>query len=168
MATLALFGLALPPAQEVIQRILHPATDVGGSVHLFALTQGSHAFLSRPLTGFGAFNVFTVSPTGWALAGHNSFIVMAYEFGLVLLVPFVWLLVRLAREYISLFRGSAAAVDRGLAVGFLASFLAAIVTGFITPVFGDVMQDSVIWTFAGLALVWNSWRRADPNAVLVA
>jgi hypothetical protein len=164
---LLLFASALPVAQETITRLLHPTLDPGGSVHVLALTQGLGAFLSRPLTGFGAVDVTVVSPTGWLLAGHNSFVVMAYEFGLVLLLPFVWLLVRVGRDYVGLLRRANPGVEQAIGAGLIASFTAAIVTGFITPVFGDVMQDSVIWTFAGLAIVWNSWKRTDQRASLV-
>lgn len=164
---LLLFASALPVTQKTIARLLHPTLDVGASVHLLALTQGLHAFLSRPLTGFGAFDVAVVSPTGWLLAGHNSFVVMAYEFGLVLLLPFAWLLVRIGRDYLGLLRRANLGVERALAAGLIASFTAAIATAFITPVFGDVMQDSVIWTLAGLAIVWNCWKRTDAQASLV-
>jgi hypothetical protein len=164
---LLLFASALPVAQETIARLLHPALDVSGGGRLLALTQGSHAFLSRPLLGFGAVDVAVISPTGWLLAGHNSFVVMAYEFGLVLILPFMWLLARVGRDYLDLLRRTNTGVERALAAGVIASFSAAIVTGFITPVFGDVMQDAVIWTFAGLAIVWNSWKRTDGRASLV-
>lgn len=165
---LALFVLAVPPVQLVIGRVLHPSLDPSGSERLFAFTQGLHAFLAKPLTGYGAFDTFVVAPSGWALAGHNSFVVMAYEFGLLLLVPFIWLLARLGSEYVRLLRGAATPAEWGLAVGFLGSFVAAIVTGFIDPVFGDVVQDAVIWTFAALAVVWNSWKRKQESAARTA
>lgn len=164
----ALLGLALPPAQAAIQRLLHPAADLSASERLFALTQGVGAFLTRPLTGYGAFDVAVVTPEGWLLGGHSSFIVMAYEFGLFLLIPFAWALVRLGREYASLLRRAQAPVEKGLTVGLAASFASALVTAFVTPVFGDVVQDAVIWTFAGLAIVWISWKQRNPQAALVA
>jgi hypothetical protein len=160
-------AVMLVPAQEAIQRSLNPTLDVSASTRLFAVSEGFHAFLSSPLIGLGAHDSYTISPEGWALAGHSSFVVMAYEFGLTLIVPFAWLLLRLAGGYLALYRGAATPIERGLAEGMIASLAAAIVTGFFNPVFGDVMQDAVIWTFAGLAVVWNSWKRRDPLAVLL-
>ena len=31
-----------------------------------------------------------------------------------------------------------------------------------------LLSFTILWTIVGLAIVWNSWRREDPEAVLMA
>jgi hypothetical protein len=159
---LSLLTLLLPVAQHALTRITHAATDVSGSLRLEAFDQGFHAWLASPLVGWGAYDTFAFVPGGWALAGHDGFIVMAYEFGLLLLVPFLWLLAELLGEYVRLVRASTAAVDRCLATGILASLLTAVAVALFDPVFGDVTQDTVIWTLAGLVIARRAWKLDAP------
>lgn len=164
---LAAIGLSLKPGRDVLDRLTNPTNDVSGNLRINSLEQGWHAFLEEPLIGQGAYNAYRVTPEGWALAGHNTFGVMAYEYGLLMLVPFLWMLWAMGRELICLLRGATTPVERGLGVGFLASLIAAIVTGFLTPTFAQVFQDTILWTLIGLAIVWNNWKAADPDARLI-
>jgi O-antigen ligase len=160
-------GLTLKPGQESLRRLTDPVADVSGRGRITSLEQGWHAFLEEPLIGHGAYNAYHITPEGWILGGHNTFGVMAYEYGLVGILPFLWLLWTMAKELLRLFRGAKIPVERGIAAGFVGSFIAAIVTGFLTPTFAQVFQDTILWTFVGLAIVWNNWRSADTEASLV-
>jgi hypothetical protein len=164
---LAAIGLSLKPGQEALSRLANPRNDISGNVRITSLEQGWHAFLEEPLIGQGAYDTYHVTPEGWVLGGHNTFGVMAYEYGLLMLLPFLWLLWAMGRELICLLRGAITPVERGLGVGFLASLIAAIVTGFITPTFAQVFEDTILWTLIGLAIVWNNWKASDPEAILV-
>lgn len=165
---LAAIGLSLKPGQAALERLANPRNDISGNVRITSLEQGWHAFLEEPLIGQGAYDTYHVTPEGWALGGHNTFGVMAYEYGLLMVLPFLWMLWAMGRELICLLRGAIMPVERGLGVGFLASLIAAIVTGFITPTFAQVFEDTILWTLIGLAIVWNNWKAADPEAILVS
>lgn len=162
----AVIGLSLPPGQRAVERIFNPRNDVSGEIRLVSLEQGWYAFLERPLIGHGPADYDRFTPGGYVLKGHNTFGVMAYEYGLVLLIPFLWLLVAIGRELWRLLRSATSSPQAGVAAGFLAAFAAACVTGFATPTFAQVFQDTVLWTFVGLAIVWNNWKRQDPEAEL--
>ena len=165
---LAAIGLSLKPGQETLNRLTNPRNDVSGSIRITSLEQGWHAFLEEPLIGQGAYNTYHVTSEGWVLGGHNTFGVMAYEYGLLMLLPFLWMLGAMGGELICLLRWAITPVERGLGVGFLASLITAIVTGFLTPTFAQVFQDTILWTLIGLAIVWNNWKAADPEAILVS
>lgn len=168
MIAVAAIGLSTPPGKHALDRLTNPKNDVSGEVRLNSLSNGWHAFLEQPWIGQGVAITYRASPEGWPLAGHNTFGVMAYEYGLVMLVPFAWMLVTIGGELWRLLRHSTTDSEAGIAAGFLACFTAAVVTGFLTPTFGQVFQDSILWTLVGLAIVWNTWRRADPGAPLMA
>jgi O-antigen ligase len=165
---LAAIGLSLKPGQDALYRLTNPRNDISGSSRITSLEEGWHAFLEEPLIGQGAYNTYYVTAGGWVLGGHNTFGVMAYEYGLLLLLPFLWMLWAMGRELTCLLREAVTPVERGLGVGFLASLVAAIVTGFLTPTFAQVFQDTILWTLVGLAIVWNNWKAADAEATLVA
>ncbi len=165
---LAAIGLSLEPGRDALYRLTNPTNDPSGSGRIASLEQGWHAFLEEPLIGQGAYNTYQVTPEGWVLGGHNTFGVMAYEYGLLMLFPFLWMLWAMGRELICLLRGAVSPVERGLGVGFLASLIAAILTGFLTPTFAQVFQDTILWTLIGLAIVWNNWKAADPEVILVS
>jgi hypothetical protein len=165
---LAVIGLSLKPGQEAVDRLTDPRNDISGSARITSLEDGWHAFLEEPLIGHGAYDTYHATPGGRVLGGHNTFGVMAYEYGLLMVLPFLWMLLAIGRELISVFRGARTQIERGLGAAFLASFTAAIVTGFLTPTFAQVFQDTILWTLVGLAIVWNNWKANDPKAALVS
>jgi hypothetical protein len=162
------YGMATVPGHRAFERLTDPKNDLSGEVRIYSLQQGWHAFLEQPWIGQGATDVYSYTPDGSALAGHNTWGVTAYEYGLIALVPFAWLLVAIGDELIRVLRSSRTALDTGISAGVLASFVAAFVTGFLTPTWMEVFQDTILWTFIGLAIVWNNWRASDPDAALVA
>ena len=161
-------GLSTPPGQRALERLTNPRNDVSGEVRLNSLETGWHAFLESPWIGLGSVDFYRLSPGGYPLAGHNTFGVMAYEFGLLMLIPFAWMLFTIGRAFWRLLQTATTQSEAGLAAAFLACFAAAVVTGFITPTFGQVFQDTILWTLVGLTIVWTEWRREDPDAVLMA
>jgi hypothetical protein len=157
-----------PQSGKTAERLLNPSLDPSGGARMWAIQQGVKAFLASPIIGNGAFNREVVSASGYYLVGHNTFIVAAYEFGLLFLLPYLWLFFVVGRGYVQLIRRTRRPLEKAIAVGMAASFVAAIITGFVTPVFGEPSQDAVIWLFIGLMTVWNSWLARDPEATLVA
>jgi hypothetical protein len=168
VTAITVYGMATVPGHRAFERLTDPTNDLSGEVRITSLQQGWHAFLEQPWIGQGATDTYSFSPDGWQLAGHNTWGVMAYEYGLIALVPFAWLLVAIGDELIRVLRSSRTALDTGISAGVLASFVAAFVTGFLTPTWAEVFQDTILWTFIGLAIVWNNWRASDPDAALVA
>lgn len=165
---LALVLINLPPGDHVIWRLTHPADDVSGSVRINDMTNGWHAFLERPTIGHGAQIGYRYTPQGWSLSSHSTWVVIGFTYGLVALVPVAWLMTAIGRELWRLNRGSRDAREGGISAGFLAAFTSFILTGFLTPTLAQIFQDTIIWTFVGLAIVWNDWRRKDPEAPLLA
>jgi O-antigen ligase len=161
-------GMALPPGQRAFERLTDPRNDASGELRISSLQQGWHAFLERPVYGQGVYQIYHVTPAGWMLEGHNTWGVMAYEYGLAMLLPFGWLLIVIAQELLALVRNSRGSPERGVAIGFLGAFVAAFLTGFFTLTFQQIFQDTIVWTLVGLAIVWNNWKRDDPDAVLMA
>lgn len=167
VAAIAIFILVLPQGRTTFERIVNPSEDPSGSSRMWAFTQGVKAFRANPLTGYGAYNRPTTVSRGLVLAGHNTFIVMAYEFGLLFMLPYVALFFMIARGFYKLISRTGKRGDKGLAVGMAASIGAAVVTGFITLVFLEPAQDAILWLFVGLMTVWNNWLDNNPEARLV-
>jgi hypothetical protein len=165
-----LVGLAFlaPQGLATLNRLANPFEDASASARISALRQGIGAFLSRPLVGYGAFNRPVMTDTGYWLSGHNSYVVAAYEFGLVYIVPLFLLLLRIGQGCQRLIIRTTRSVERALAIGMTASFVTALITGFLTPVLGEPGQDAVFWFFVGVMTVWNDWLDKDADACLMA
>jgi O-antigen ligase len=147
---------------------LNPYEDPSASYRIAGFKRGVEAFRANPLIGFGAYYGEGSGAERYRAIGHNTFITAAYEYGLLFLLPFLWLLFRVGKEYIRLVRRVTRPLEKGIAIGMLASFLAAFITGFITPVFMESGQDAIIWVFIGLMTVWNYWLDRDPDAELIS
>lgn len=168
---LLLVGVLLyvsPVGTQTAERILNPTIDPSGQSRLWAMQQGLGAFLTRPLMGNGAYNRLFITRSGYYLAGHNTFVVAAYEFGLLFLIPYLLLFALIVKEYGRLLRRVRKPIEKAMALGMTASFGTAIITGFITPVFSQVSPDAIVWLFIGLMTVWNNWLDENPEAELVA
>jgi O-antigen ligase len=151
---------------DLIERLRHPRADVSGSIRLNYFSQGFQAFLRNPIIGYGPFNV-EVTRNGFALGGHNSYIMPAYEYGLVYLVPFVALLVAMLRSATGLARRVTRSVDRAVAVGAAATVICVLVMGMLTEMFNGVVAPAMLWLLVGLATVWNHWLDYAPETPLV-
>ena len=167
IAGIVLVAVLLPGGSYGFERLLGPLSDPSAKGRLSAIEQGFLAFLESPFIGHGAYNRLVITSGGHRLMGHNSYIVAAYEFGLTYLVPLIILLVAIGREYARLLRRAQRPLELALARGMFASFLAAIITGFVTPVLGEPGQDAIFWLFIGIMTVWNGWLDRDPQAILV-
>lgn len=168
IAAIALLMTLLPGSTYGIGRLLNPTRDISGTYRLMSIQQGFLAFLESPLVGHGASTLLRNSPKGFLLDRHSSYIPYAFEFGLIFLVPLTWLLVAIGREFVRLMRRVQRPLEKALARGMFASFIAAIAMGFLTPVLGEPMQDTIFWLFIGISTVWNGWLDHDSEAVLIA
>lgn len=162
---IAVFALTFgsSPVQRTLERVQNPSLDISGSTRLSSLSEGWQAFIDRPLIGQGAFDRQVVTARGRYLKSHNSLGVMAYEYGLVLIVPFLWALWELSREHLQSIRTGRSLEEKALALGLLASLGTAVFTALFTPVFGQVVQDTVFWTLAALGIAWRSFE-PEPNS----
>lgn len=58
-------------------------------------------------------------------------------------------------------------IEGSVVQGMFAGVIAALVTGFITPVFGNLVQDSYFWLSVSLMSIWNYWLDENPKARLM-
>ncbi|HSJ30952.1 MAG TPA: hypothetical protein VK933_05930 [Longimicrobiales bacterium] len=160
------FFLVTSQGRLLVARVLNPEDDFSGAFRLYAAHQGVLAFLANPLIGWGPFNEPTYR-AGYLLGGHTTYVKAAYEFGLLFLIPFLWLLVEMVRLPLGLVRRARRSLDRAVVAGFTGSLAVVLVLGLVTEVFDGVIPLSLVWLFLGLATVWRGWLERDPNAVLV-
>ncbi|MEM4406496.1 MAG: O-antigen ligase family protein [Candidatus Methanomethylicaceae archaeon] len=167
VAAIALIVLILPQGMTTMERIVKPSEDPSARSRMWAFSQGAQAFRANPLTGYGAYDRPKAVGGGYVLAGHNTFIALAYEFGLLFMLPYAMLFLMIARGFCQLIKRIKDKEDKVLAMSLAAVFGAAIITGFLTNVFLEPAQDAIIWLFVGLMTVWNGWLDRDHEARLV-
>lgn len=164
---IAFFIMVLPQGAQTFERVLNPSKDLSGAGRILEIKHGIQAFKSNVWIGYGSYSKPTQIPSGITLEPHSTFVPMAYEFGLLFLIPFLWLLFRVAQGYYKLLKRTSKPIERALVIGMAASFGAAIITAWATPVFMEPGQDAIIWFFIGLMTVWNHWLDKNPDSVLV-
>lgn len=157
----------LPQGTRTFERILNPQEDASASYRIWDSKQGIQAFSQNPFIGYGSVEKPTYSSQGVLLSKHSTFIPLAFEFGLLFIIPFIWLLICIIKGYYRLINRAQRRLEKGIAIGMAASFGAAIIAGFATSVFMETGQDAIIWLFIGLMTVWNSWLDENPEAELV-
>jgi hypothetical protein len=152
--------------QLLLLRILNPEQDFSGWVRLLAMRDGLLAFAANPVFGWGPSSVVRFQG-GYMLAGHTTYIMAAYEYGLLYIVPFLWLLLEMTRASLSLIDRVRRPVERALLIGFVGSMVVVLVLGFLTEVFDGIIPLSVVWLFIGLATVWRQWLDEGQTAALI-
>lgn len=157
-----------PAMGSIFERLLNPEQDLSAEHRLASMIGGIYAFLESPLIGHGAYNTLVYTPEGNMLGGHNSYIVAASEYGLVFLLPLLFIIFTIITRFYKLMKRTAGRpIESSLVQGMFAGVLAALITGFITPVFGNLLQDSYFWLSVSLMSIWNYWLGKDPNARLI-
>lgn len=146
--------------QAAIQRVLS-GSDPSLVSREVAWQHGLRAFASNPLMGWGAYNYAYITPSGYYLLGHGSFIPAAYEYGLIYLIPMAILLGRLGLNVFRLGQKARSQNDRAAVIGIQALFLSYIVQGFISGSMGIIGIDSVFWLCMGLVTVWLHWSESE-------
>lgn len=159
--------MILPQGMYTFERLQEPSEDTGASVRIWDINQGVQAFVDNPLIGYGAYDTPRTSSSGQTFGIHSTFVGAAYQFGLLFIIPFIWLLLSIGMGYLKLARRASRPLEKTLAIGFLTSYLAAIFAGFLDPVFMEPGTDAYIWLFAGIMIVWNHWLDLDPKANLI-
>jgi cell division protein FtsW (lipid II flippase) len=167
VVSISFFVLVLPQGQQTFDRVIKPSEDLSGAARVLEINSGIQAFGANVWIGYGAYSDVTYTPSGIEMSSHSTFLPMAYQFGLLFLIPFLWLLFTIAQGYYRLVRRASRTIDKALAIGMAASFGAALITAWATPVFMEPGQDAIIWFFIGLMAVWNHWLNTNPDSVLV-
>ena len=157
-----------PGLLSSFDRLLNLQTDASGAYRSESMIQGVLAFFESPLIGHGAYNTIVVTRGGNMLGGHNSYIVAAYEFGLIFLLPLVYIILKIVQQFHRLMnRTKDRTIEHSIVQGMFAGVLAALATGFFTPVLGNLAQDSYFWLSVGLMSIWNYWLDENPDARLI-
>lgn len=151
------YALSLPPLQATIVRITEYESDASGSYRLESMEASIDAFLSSPITGI----------VENQLDKHNTYFVWAAQYGLLLLVPLGLLFLAFFGHVKYIIQTAHRLSDRILAATIGVGILAYIAGGFITPVQGDFVIDSVTWVHIGLVIVWSNWLKTDPTSQLL-
>jgi hypothetical protein len=165
-ALLAALLMWTAQGQLLVLRVLNPQQDFSGALRLLAMRDGLLAFLANPVLGWGPANVVRVR-AGYMLAGHTTYIKMAYEYGLFFIIPFLWLLFEMARSSLALLGRVRQPIERALLIGFAGSMMVVLALGFVTEVFDGIIPLSVLWLFIGLATVWRQWLDSGQTTVLI-
>ncbi|MCX7113650.1 MAG: O-antigen ligase family protein [Proteobacteria bacterium] len=166
--TLAAAFYFLPAVGSIIERLLNPQEDASGGHRIDSMIGGVYAFLESPLFGHGAYNTIVYTPQGNMLGGHNSYIMAASEYGLIFLLPLLFILFTIIKQFYKLMnRTGGRPIEGSVVQGMFAGVIAALVTGFITPVFGNLVQDSYFWLSVSLMSIWNYWLDENPKARLM-
>jgi O-antigen ligase len=107
--------------------------DESSAIRLVLWKQAIQAFLKAPIFGMGYWT------TRYALGGyeaHNQFLALLVETGVVGFSIFCWLLVKMYKNALALFRKAEDFVIKGLAVGYIAGLSGILVTCF----FGETLE----------------------------
>lgn len=158
-----------PPGRFLLNRLLNPWDDPNVSLRLrFIYIEGVQAFLESPLVGWGGYLRTYVTPGGHWLDGHSSFIPAAYQFGLVFIVPLFLVFRQVGQNYRWLLAQPLSHTERVLLVGTLAAFVTYLTFGIFAMTLFEASQDSVIWLFTGLTVVWRNWLSQGSQSRIVA
>jgi cell division protein FtsW (lipid II flippase) len=165
---LALFIFMLPQGKDTFSRLSNPYEDENASYRLWVLKQELGGSRSNLLIGHGSYVGSTMTTTGEVILGHSSFTSFFYEYGLLFIVPFLYLLFAAAYGFVRLIKRTRRPVEKAIVAGMAASLLSTFVLGFFDPIFMSYFQDSIIWLFIGFMTLWNNWLDEDPDAILIA
>jgi len=132
-----------------------------------AWKEGTEAFLSNPIIGWGAYTEEHQTQAGNWLLGHSGFLVSAYEYGLVYIAAIGLLFFVIAVDLFRLGKKSLSVTDRAIVIGIQALFATYIVQFFLSGSLGLVSIDIVFWLFMGLACVWLHWLQSGEEVRLV-
>ena len=145
--------------QVFIQRILfsfssaYAAKSNTGLGRLFRWESALSHIADKPLlgVGLGTFGGTAAYMFGyWALWVDNFYLQMAAEGGLLLLVFFLWLLLRSAKGLIRGYRVASDPYLKALAAGMLGAFVAVVVADFFEADWETLSVGAEFWFLAGL------------------
>ena len=157
-----------PPGHSLLDRLLNPWDDAGIIARQSIYIEGVRAFLESPLVGWGAHRRGYVTPGGNYLEGHSSFIPVAYQFGLVFLVPLFLVFWQAGQNFRWLLAQPLSHTEKVLLVGTLSAFVTYLIFGIFAMTLFEFGQDAVVWLFVGLTVVWRNWLEGKTYDRLVA
>ncbi|GAB4538339.1 MAG: hypothetical protein Kow0063_26080 [Anaerolineae bacterium] len=145
--------------------------DTSVSVRIDAMGRGVESFLASPLAGWGAWysQDLSFAPPGTQVyGGHNSVLEIGVRFGLLGLVPLLFLFVKIGSNLFRLGRKSLAPIDHAIVTGIQGTYVAYVVQGLVSVSIGIITWDSVFWFLLGLSTLWLSWLDTGTYDRLVA
>jgi len=112
---------------------------------------------TNPIIGYGSYKYEGMATVKGMrpFMGHSSFPSLAFEYGLLFFIPFIWIfviIIKRVRE--SLNREIRTSADP-FVIGMASAFFSALFSAFLDPVFLIPLTGSVVWLVAGLILVTN-------------
>ena len=149
----------VPYASQTLKRIQNPADDVSGATRLELLRQTTRTFLSDPIFGNN-------SGEGIWHGGHDSLITYAANWGLLFSVPYLLALTTGVFILLYLLHLRKNKAEKALLIGIIACIIANILSSITTPNILELFADMLNWTFIGLAVVWHSWIKENPDTAL--
>ena len=145
------------PRQTGQIHVLGVRLDTSTSARIIAWQRALRDFKEHPLIGYGV--------TGYPFI-DAQFPRVLVETGLLGLLAFLYLMVRIWRQGISIYKTAADPYERGLASGFLIGFLGLLVHSIGANTFIIVRIMEPFWLFAGLLMALHFVRRQEEQAPL--
>ena len=146
-------------------------------VDRLAMLRGDlEVFRRFPWVGVGAITRYaTSSGVGqlqvqgqvFGLGGHNSISMIAYEYGIILLLSWLAIFAVTGWTLLGLYRTVRYWLDRAFVVGFIGIWAIVLVKTLTSTILFQPTSMHIFWTCMGLAVVWDEWLRREPDACLV-
>ena len=145
---------------------------------LWFLRYAFEVFARSPWFGVGATTTLHASTNpadNWVLIrgtwvfvqGHSSIGIIAYEYGIGLLLAWSALLLLTGWTLIRVYRATRHTLDRALVVGLIGIYVIVLLNALINAALHQTLPMQLFWGCMGLAVVWDRWLQRDPETRLV-